>query len=209
MRTAVWDVLLAPFVFLLVGIVSNLFWLGLILILMLFSMWMAREPLTDLVPSMETVYMLLGIIAFVAVAAIPLALRDYFSNGGFETVWEPTTSGCLHASKHHVNQLVAGDVVGFYSAFSTELQSRIPAEELDREFKYLTDELGFPVSIADQEESEIPKYVFNDPDYDSSIDCIVQIVMNHSNDRQSQIALYLNSAKSFEISNLQLAPIET
>ncbi len=207
-RAAIRDILLAPFVFILAGIVTNLVWLFLIVGLMLFSMWMAREPLANLLPSVETVCTIIGVIVFVAIAAIPLALRDYFSNGGFETVWEPT-SGCLHAAKQHVDQLIGGNVSGFCSAFSPALHLEFSQTEFDTEFKTLANELGWPVSIADQQETEIPEDVFNDPDYDSTIDCIVQIVMNHSNDRQSQIALYLNSAKSFEISNLQLAPIET
>jgi hypothetical protein len=207
-RAAIRDILLAPFAFILAGIVTSLVWLVLAVVLMLFSMWMAREPLTNLLPSMDTVYTIIGVIVFVAIAAIPLALRDYFSNGGFETVWEPT-SGCLHAAKRHVDQLIAGNVSGFCSVFSHTLHLELPQTEFDSEFKTLTNELGWPVSIADQEEAEIPEHVFNDPDYDSTIDCIVQVVMNHSNDKQSLIALYLNSAKSFEISNLQFAPIET
>ena len=171
-------------------------------------MWMANEPLVNLLPSLETGYMLLGVMAFVAFAAIPLALRDYFSNGGYETIWQPT-SGCLHAAIRHIDQLISGNVPGFWSAFSHTLQSEIPAEEFSREFRALTDELGWPVSIASHEESEIPDYVYNDPNYDSTIDCIVQIVLNHAGTNQSLLSLYMNSEESFQISNLQLTPIET
>ena len=207
-RSAICDVLLAPFVFILAGIVTSLVWLALVFGLMLFCMWTAREPLATLIPSMETVYTMLGVIVFVAIAAIPLALRDYFSNGGFETVWEPTGES-LNAAKSHIDKLIARDVTGFCSAFSSARQSELQQSEFDSEFKSLTDELGWPVSIANHAEIEIPEHVFSGPDYDSTIDCIVQIIMNHSGDKQSIVFLYLNAAKSFEISNLKIAPIKT
>ena len=207
-RAAIRDILFAPVAFILVGILSNLVWLGLAAILMLFTMWMAREPFANLLPSRETIYLLFGVMVVVAVAAIPLALRDYFSDGGYETVWQPT-SGCLHATERYIDQLIKGNVPGFCSAFSPVLQAEIPIAEFDREFRVLTDELGWPLSIADHEETEIPDYIYNDPDYDSTTDCIVQIVMNHSGAKQSLIALHLNSAESFQISNVQLMPIET
>ncbi len=207
-RGALRDVAIAPFVLVLAMAWANRFWLALAIGLMLFCIWMAREPLAGLIPNMETLYMWIFVIAFIAIAAIPLAIRDYFSNGGFETVWEQT-DGSLDAAKRHLDLLIQGDVPEFYSAFSEELQSEIPRTEFQAILDTMIRELGPLESISDIEETEIPEYVFTNPDFDSTIDCIVQVVVNHSGQNKSLVAFYLNSTNSFEIANIQFANRET
>ncbi|MEZ5942387.1 MAG: hypothetical protein R3C18_13420 [Planctomycetaceae bacterium] len=207
-RGALRDVAIAPFVFILAMAWANRFWLALAIGLMLFCMWMAREPLAGLIPNTETLYMWLGVIAFIAIAAVPLAIRDYFSNRGYETVWQPT-KGCFEATKQHVDLLISGNFQQFHSSFSESLQFHLPRIQFQSDFDALIREFGALQSISDMEEMEIPEHIFTDPDYDSATDCIVQVALNHAGHNKSLIALYLNSSKSFEITNIQIVNCET
>lgn len=207
-RSAILDVVLAPFVLMLIMAWVNRVWLALILALMLFSMWMAPEPAAKLIPDVETLATCLGAMAVIAIAAIPLAIRDYFSEGGYETVGQPT-EGCLDAAAEYADQLIAGDIDGLYSSFSTRLRAEISAEGFGNVISAITKAIGPPVSIADLEELAIPEQVFTEPDNEPAFDCMVRVILSHADQQESAILLGLNSRHSLGIAKFQFEKCET
>ena len=198
-RAAIASVLLAPFITMTIGFLSSLFFFLLILPLLLFCMWVSREPLTDLWPSMETIYVILGSMVFIAVAAIPLAIRDFFSTGGYETVWQPT-DGSQEAAEHYAASLRNGHLHEFVSELPGWSKGECVREDFLADAKMVLDELGPITSIEDVEEIAIAEELLNDTDYDVSVDSVVQVFFMHSGQENwSMLTLQMKSLESFRL----------
>ena len=207
-RNALRDVAMAPFVFIFVMAWANRIWIVLAILLMLFCMWMAHDPLAGLVPSLENLYIWLLVIAFIAIAALPLAIRDYFSNGGYETVWRPT-DGYQAAAIKHVGALLAGDSHRLISSLSPRFKTRTNLDYFAVEITSFSKDMGPSVSVTSVDEKEIPRQVFEDPGYNSEIDCVVQIILSDLNRQNFRVVLFLNSRHSFQIAGFQFEAFGT
>jgi hypothetical protein len=202
-KDAIRDVAIAPFVFLLVNAWDNIHWLILGLILMFFSVWLAGENLAALIPTKNAVFIFLIMIVFIAVAAIPLALRDYLFGDKYQLVWTPTP-GCITAALSHVNTMIAGDLGRFYFAFSPKLKSIITEKQFFCNHDKVWSKNGKPVEILDVNEIEITGEMFYNPEYDKEVDCIVQISLRCELGNKSNLLLCYNTQSFFQIVDFRL-----
>ncbi|MGB0597309.1 MAG: hypothetical protein ACPGLY_11525 [Rubripirellula sp.] len=204
------DVAIAPFAFIVVGVVTGLPMLGLIAVLMLVSMWLSGEPfanLANLVPTAETGIMVVVIFGFVAFAAVPLAIRDHLSSGGYEVIWKPT-EGCIAVAEEYVESWRSGHIESLRRNFSEHLGSQMTAADLAQEFELLTHELGKPVSVESVEEQEIYCSFPETSVCDQQVDCVVKSVLRHANGRSSTVVFELNSRDEFRIEEFLLPDFE-
>ncbi len=197
--SAIRDVCIAPFVFVLAAIYLRWWRVLLIIGMMLPCMWLAREPLASLAPTRDDLWVLLFCLGFVALAAIPLAIRDYFSDGGFETVWQ-RDDACVAAGQRYASLLIEGNLKSLYERFSEDLQKRMPmAALLALQYERVSG-MGIIISLLEVNEKEIPYQVFSAKGFDSRIDAVVQIVMQHEvGSATSTLVLYLNCRDDYRI----------
>ena len=196
-RGALRDVAIAPFAFLLAGVVLNLAWLVLALILMLLCMSLGREPWMNLIPSKEVAFTLLGVIAFVALAAIPLAIRDYFADGGYEHVLEPSPEAVGRA-REFAQSLMKADYDACYQQFSPALRSEMSLAEFRVTAGLFTSDWA-PDSIDHIAEVGVSGMVVAEPDFADKIDTTVQVAFAYRGDPCIVLALYLNSKKAYQV----------
>jgi hypothetical protein len=125
---AIRNVLIAPFVLVLAMVVSNRWILFFALCLLLFCYWVNSQPIQLPLIQQKDVIIWLGVFAFIMIAATPLAIRDYFSNGGMETVWEPDAA-CVEEGRHLAKLLLDRDDRGFYEELTEELKAKVSLAE--------------------------------------------------------------------------------
>lgn len=209
-RKSIWPVLLevvmTPFILIFTGFAIAWICRYLVVIglgMMFFSMWMAGESFAGLTPSPETLYVLLGMLGLIYLAAIPLGIMDYYADGGYETHWQ-STPGCLEAARTYAEKLVSGDIKGFYYLLSPELQAELPEEELRELINRRTQASGQFVSLLKNEEIEITTDDLSDPDFHPASDCVLHLVIRHASGKESMMVLYMNSLKSFQIEDFHL-----
>jgi hypothetical protein len=195
------NVMGAPFVFLFVNFVMAAPFLVLGLILLLFCMWMAGEPLSAHVPTKETIYLLLGTIVGIALAAIPLAIRDYFANGGYDTVWERTPE-CIQAGETYANLVLTQQYESLYAKFSEHLRTERTLSELCMRFEAISKSVGPPVAVNSVDEDVMSQPTSTEEDGGDDVDGILRIVFDHENDNQSVLVLFLNCNRAFEVVEL-------
>ena len=197
-RAALRDVAIAPFVFILFGFWHNAIWLTFLVVLLIILMVSRPGPLADFLPSIEAFYNLLGVFALVALAAVPLALRDYVANGGYETVWEPSEQ--VNAKVQEFGELlIAGEYQAFHDHFSPLLKTRCSVVQLSGQMLDTNRLLGPPVSICHVTEVEIQEHAFSELGSDQSTDAVAQLQFSHATCRKSNLTLYLNTQQSFQI----------
>lgn len=204
------DVAIAPFAFFFVGVVTGLPTLGLIAVLMVVSMWLSGEPfanLANLVPTAETGIMVVVLFSFVAFAAVPLAIRDHVSSGGYEVIWQPT-EGCMAVAQGYVELWRSGDIESLRRNFSAHLGSQMSAADLAQEFELLTHESGKPVSVESVEEQEIYCSFPESSVCDQQVDCVIKGVLRHASGRFSTVVFELNSREAFQIEDFLLPDFE-
>lgn len=197
------DILISPFVFVFVVAWSNRIILCLTLVFMLFCMWMNKESLRDLIPNQETLVITLLSFGFISFAAVPLALRDYFSDSRYELLWIPT-DGASEAGERIAQQLLAGDIQQLYSSFSPELKSRLSDKQFAAWLSSVFELGGAPDSIVVVFEKTINPEYFTDSKYDATIDCCLDVFLQKSASIFYLLSLQLKSTREFEIASLTL-----
>lgn len=188
--TAIKSILLAPVALLFVGIVTGLPFLILGAILCVWCMWMAGEPWGNVMPTQEQFIVCLIVVAFVALAAIPLAIRDYFSNGGYETVWEPSAD-LDEFARTIGNQLLAGDHDSVYACYSDELKSEVTRTQFEQRIRSVHDKLGRWVDIENA--CEVPGLLCRDAS------ALVRVEFLHDSRLRSTLDLHLLDGASRQI----------
>ena len=204
------DVAIAPFAFVFVGVVTGLPTLGLIAVLMVISMWLSGEPfanLANLVPTAETGITAIVLFCFVALAAVPLAIRDHLLSGGYEVIWQPT-EGCMAVAEDYVESWRSGNIESLRRNFSERLGSQMTAADLAQEFELLTHELGKPVSVESVEEQEIYCSFPETSGGDQHVDCVIKGVLRHASGRSSTVVFEMNSREAFRIEEFRLPDFE-
>jgi hypothetical protein len=151
-RGAVQDVLLAPFVFVFAAAYTFrwilLFGVGCMALCRLFG-----ADMSGLTPRRETVFSLIGSFALVAIAAIPLAIRDYFSGTGGGLVWEPDES-CLTAIRGYAGMILTRDYGSLRKHLHPWITETTSPEEVIAAIDSAT--AGEPAPVAVHEVQEIP-----------------------------------------------------
>lgn len=194
-RGALRDILIAPLVLVLAMTYANGWWLALCVLLAISLTWLNGEPLANLVPSRESLIIGLGTLAFIAFAAIPLAIRDYFSDGGMETVWVPSEE-TTSAARSLAQLLLARDYASYYEHFAPTLQARLPYDSFADEMMSLTYVAGPLIAIEDARELEFADL----QRFESShFDAIVQVAFAHTWGRKSLLTLYLMCGENAQI----------
>lgn len=88
-------------------------------------------------------FILAGTGLFVAIAATPLALRDHFSNGGYEIAFEPSEE-VMDQARIYGKMLLNQQFGAIYKSFSDELQSNESADEFLSELNFGLKPFGVP-----------------------------------------------------------------
>jgi hypothetical protein len=191
------DVAIAPPMFLLVGVLAGLPWVLLSLVLVA-CLWLAAEPLGDLAPWGEVVFGIGGVAAIVTVAAIPLAMRDYFSGGGCETVWMRSPA-CEDAARGYAELLIAGDGHRVYDRFAPSLRAELPRSLLEHSIRVLHAHWGPPIGIDRLEERPLDSPHHVAAAQRAGFDAQVNVVLVHESGRHSTLTLSLNCGDAFQI----------
>jgi hypothetical protein len=207
-RGALRDILIAPLVLVLAMTYANRWWLTLCALLAISLTWLNGVPLANLVPSRESLAIGLGTLAFIAFAAIPLAIRDYFANGGMETVWvrsEETTA----AARSLAQSLLARDYSSYYKHFAPGLQARLPYDTFADNIAALTQATGPLIAIEDARELEFAAPQRFESAQPPSFDAIVQVTIAHPLGRKSMLTLHLMSIVQAQVVDFKHEPCET
>ncbi len=205
-RPVLVEVALAPFILVLMGL--SLVWGYRYLVLiglcaMFFSMWMAGQALAFPDPDQEALISLSIGLGLIYLAAIPLGIMEYFQDGGYETVWQPTP-GCREAVALYVEKLIVGEITGFYALLSPTLQAELPEEELVEIINRITQACGPFSALQEGEELEITAEDRRDPDFPPGSDCLLQLRLRHAYGKESCGLFYLNSREAFRIEQFYL-----
>lgn len=97
--------------------------------IMIFTVWMSGEPLSNLLPSRHTWFILGMSFAFIGAISILLSLRDVLTTGRFERVWIPDPE-CQEATWQFVERILNKDFEGAFSALTPETHSQESLEAL-------------------------------------------------------------------------------
>lgn len=197
-RNALRDVLLAPFVVIGVSLCVHRWLLITTFCVTLVVMWMAREPLSGLVPGTRTIFTWVGVCLVLMLAAVPLAIRDYFADGGYEVVWVPDKR-CLESAAGHIQHLIAGDLSAFYCCLSETTRLKVSMEAFEARIRSITKRMGFPAGVSNLIEVEMFSEARPVDDNSATADCAVSVLLTHANQGRSEMQLYLNSNESFQI----------
>lgn len=192
--------MLTPVNFLAAGFLLNLPWLLLIAVLWLVSIWLSGQPVGLWLPDRETIFILMGVMVFVALAAIPLVIRDCFANRGYERIWVPTPKATDVASGY-IGWLIDEQPDRLYERFSPELKARVGIDLLNEQFDWMKRGIGLPCFLKSIRELELPG---GKPFADYEFDCVVQGVTLHDQDQPASFIFYLDSRSDFEIAGYQL-----
>ena len=185
------DVLIAPFVFFAVLFVSSLPLLLLTIFLCLLSMWLAGEPLGNPLPTPEQWFVVLALWCVVALAAIPLAIRDYFSEHGYELVWEPSDE-CHEFARRTADQLLNEEFAAVYDQFSEELQSKMTLEQFEQHVQAIWGESGRWTSYgAAQEVRDGALY--------PNANALIRIEFRHFAQKTSILELHVNHSEETKV----------
>gem|GEM_PF-5777472 len=112
------------------------------------------EDWSEYYPSQETIVVSLYGIAFISIAAIPLAIRDFFSGEDKELIWLPDEK-CVSLSARFANCLLARDFNGAFNLLHPEEQSCTSLDEFISTFASIWDSLGNPEWICDVRELKL------------------------------------------------------
>jgi hypothetical protein len=174
-RGAVQDVLFAPFLFVFVAVYSFR-WILLFAVGCMALCWLLGADMLGLVPRRETVFALIGSFAVVAIAAIPLAIRDYFSGKGSGFVWEPDES-CLTAVRGYAEMILSRE----YGSLQKHLHPWITATKSQEEVIAAIDSATAgepaPVAVHHVEEIPIPADAVSDVE---DVDTVARVVLESS-----------------------------
>ncbi len=168
-----------------------------------FCNWLSGAPMESLELSGKDYCILLGVGLFAAIAATPLALRDYVSNGGYDVVFEPSEEVMEHGrvfGKMLMNQQFGA----IYKSFTDELQTWFSVDEFLEELNWELKSLGVPTAIESVQETESGYGNELDRDIDSTIesqpDPFVTVQFSHAGGEESVLTMRLDLNSKTRIS---------
>ncbi len=91
-------------------------------------MFMANEPLSELIPSTEGFVTMAGVVIVIMIAAVPLAIYEYLNAGSDGFTWIPTAE-CAEIAKVYARRLTEGRYQELYENFSSALKAEFTYEQ--------------------------------------------------------------------------------
>ena len=136
-------------------------------------------------------------------AGIPLAIRDYFSNGGMETVWEPDAA-CLEEGRRMAKLLLDRDDRSLYESMTAESRSALSLSELSKSLDALEARVGRLRSVADVAEVPIPHGLYSHPDFNARFEASIRIRFESDKPTENPVAVvYLKCREGFSVVSCQ------
>jgi hypothetical protein len=192
------DVFLAPFLLVLVEIIRNRWWMLLIVTLGPLLMWFHNEPFPKLVPGAEAICTAVAVFVFIAIAAIPLAIRDYL-NSVPQLTWV-STEECRQIAKGYGELLVERRFSELYSHCCDVLKKKMSYDRMREVIDQNFAANGFPDAICEVE--EMPMDTING---ENRADAKVRIVLQHSRFQQTlALTFHLLSTENYQITEMEI-----
>ena len=194
LASTIGQIFLAPFIFLAVNILSSSVFLLLALSLLVWSIWLNQQPLASLIPPWKSLGLSGLIVLFLMLAAIPLAIRDHFANGGYERVWKKSAAA-LEAGQQYAEWLRTGQLDALAAHFTPALKADPPFRRGHHqwpEFLWLNDP---PIQLLDAEE----RHLTDETAFDWQCDTHVSFRYLHRSSQISQGSMFLDSQNDYQI----------
>lgn len=142
------EILLAPIALIGVGFVTS--WLIILIGIACWSLCLliSGEGIQLQRPSQETIATVVGTCVFIAIAAVPLVIRDYIVTGGKECVWMPDDK-CLEVGTRFAERLLAKDFLGAFELLgSSDQDAEWRLDQFAAAFRHVGDKCGYPQFVA-------------------------------------------------------------
>lgn len=203
-RASLRKVIIAPVGFLLVTVVLNWWVWVAALVLLLFSMLMAHEPLSSFVPGSECFVTMAGVAIVIMIAAVPLTIYEYFRPGSDGFTWIPTVE-CAEIARVYSRLLIEGKLAEFYKKFSTELSAEFTHERFCSIIELWLLAHGECESVVSAGEVEIAPEDIAGEIGCRSMDALIEVVVIHKPSSKRSVNLFhVNTRNHYQIVGFEL-----
>jgi hypothetical protein len=197
-------VILAPIGFLLIGLVTSWRILVVACVLMLFSMFMANEPLSGLVPSTEWFVTMVGVVIVIMIAAVPLAILEYLRPGSDGFTWVPTAD-CAEIARVYSRFLIEGRYQELYQNFSSELKAEFTYEQFSSTVSHWLAKNGACESVISASEVQLDAEDIAVETNRRGMDALIEVrILHESTSKRSVNMFCLSSQHDYQIVGIDL-----
>jgi len=155
------DVVFAPIAFVGAGLITTWPFLLLAAACAVFCFSVSAQTLELDWPSREFIIIAVGTLVFIALAAVPLVIRDYILSAGLEYVWIPDEK-CVMVGRQFAEFLLSHNFQGAFALMHPEAKANMDIKQFSRSFLQCWEQSAAPDAIENVSEMPID---FESTDY--------------------------------------------
>lgn len=157
-------------------------------------MFMANEPLSELIPSTEWFVTMAGVVIVIMIAAVPLAIYEYLNPGSDGFTWIPT-AGCAEIAKVYACLLIEGRYQELYQKFSSELKAEFTYEQFCSTVSHWLAENGACESVVSADEVELDAEDIAVECDGRGMDALIEVRILHESPSKRSVNVFCLSSK--------------